>query len=108
MYDENQTFIPDSFLALYQDARKRLTIPREILVDRYDFCESMAGALVERCQGAYATGFIDQDQVLTRCYDGLVEPSSLDAAQARWVVMRLAELLEWNWVSAPPGPDASA
>lgn len=103
MYDDDQTLIPESFSSLFQDSRKRLTIPKAELVERYDFCESMAGALVERCQSAYATGWIDQDQVLTRCHAGLVEPETVDAAQARWIILRLAEMLEWRWESVPPG-----
>lgn len=102
MYDENQTFVPESFIALFQDERKRLTIPKEEMAERYDFSETMAMALVERCQSAYATGYIDQDQVLSRCHSGLLEqPELLEAMEARWVILRLAELLEWTWESAP-------
>ena len=42
MYDDNQTFVPDSFIALYSDARGRLTAPRETIAARHEFCEDMA------------------------------------------------------------------
>ena len=42
MTDDNQIFIPPSFLELYTDRRRRLTVTLDALRLRYDLCEDMA------------------------------------------------------------------
>ncbi len=107
MYDENQTFIPDSFLALCQDARGRLTLPRAEVAAAYELCEDMANMLVDHCQTIHFRDGVDEDQILNRCHQGLrAPPSQFNAAQAWWVIRRCAELLSWEWVSMPESPRA--
>ena len=49
---------------------------------------------------------VDEQEVLQRCERGLCSPDGVvSAAEAQWVVTRLAELLAWL---APPGADPSA
>ena len=38
-YDENQTFVPESFIALFRDSRQRLTAPRTEIAERHEFCD---------------------------------------------------------------------
>lgn len=98
MYDENQTFVPDSFVALYQDARGRLVISKPELASLYEFSEDMAQLLVDQCQLIHHRDGVDEAQILSRCLDGLVlAPTSLPAPQAQWIVRRCAELLQWHW-----------
>jgi len=102
MYDDNQTFVPDSFIELYQDARGRLTIGKPELAALYEFSEDMAQLLVDQCQLIHHRDGVDEDQILTRCFAGLVaEPTSLAPPQAQWIVRRSAELLQWHWESRP-------
>ena len=49
-YDENQTFVAESFIALYRDARERLTAPRATIAARHELCEDLANLLIEQCR----------------------------------------------------------
>ena len=96
VYDDNQTFVPDSFIALYQDARGRLTAPRETIAARHDLCEDMANLLTEHCSTIHFRDGVDEGQVLERVHRGLREPpTTVEAPEAGWVVRRTAELLGW-------------
>ena len=95
-FDENQTHVPESFIALYRDARNRLTVPREALAARYELCEDLANLLTEHCSTVHFRDGVDEEAVLTRCHQGLlVPPASVEPAEAEWVVRRTAELLGW-------------
>ena len=98
MYDENQTFVPESFSALYLDGRQRLTIAKAELAQRSEFCEDLANLLTEHCSSVHFRDGVDTQQVLERTLRGLcgVE-SSVSADEARWVARRVAELLSWEW-----------
>lgn len=103
-YDENQAQVPDSFIALYQDARQRLTAPRETIAARYEFCEDLANLLTDHCSTVHFRDGVDEATVLTRCHAGLlVEPTTVGASEAGWVVRRTAELLGWP-VDLPLAP----
>ncbi len=96
MQDENQIVVPPSFIALFVDARKRLTATREHLAARYDLCEDMATMLVEHCRTIHFRDGVDEGEVLRRCLLGLHAASeTVDAKEAVWVVRRVAELLQW-------------
>jgi hypothetical protein len=96
MDHDHQIFIPDSFIALHATPGGRPTLPRNELIACYELCEDMANALVEHCQAIHFRDGVDETEVLRRCLQGLlVEPAVLTPAQARWVVMRTAELLGW-------------
>ena len=104
VYDDNQTFVPDSFIALYRDARNRLTVPRETIAARYELCEDMAALLTDHCSTVHFRDGVDEAQVLQRVHRGLLAPpTTLAAFEAEWVVRRTAELLGW-----PVGDDALA
>jgi hypothetical protein len=95
--DEDQTPIPESFIALYLPrGRTRPTAPRQQIGARYDLCEDMAQMLTEH---AYTTLFalsITEQLVLERVHQGLLAGDTVvDAAEARWITRRLAELLQW-------------
>jgi hypothetical protein len=109
MYDHNQTLIPDSFLALHS-AHGRALLPRDQLEARYELCEDLA----LHTAAFLATHEQDpdgSDDALRRCLDGLrVEPSAVSAAEAAWVIRRVAELQDWAapaWL-ADASPAASS
>jgi hypothetical protein len=98
--DDNQTFVPESFIALYRDARRRLTATREAIAARHDFCEDLATLMTEHAHTIHFRDGVDAAEVLRRCHRGLLaEPSTVEPAEAEWVLRRAAELLGW-----PVGP----
>lgn len=108
MTDDNQFIVPDSFMALYlAGGRTRPTAPRREIDARYETCEDLATALSEHARTLHASQGVAEDEVLARIRRGLLEPAAgLTAAEAEWVVRRLAELLEWQ--AAYPGAGAPA
>lgn len=104
-YDENQTQVPDSFIALYRDARNRLTASRETIGQRYELCEDLANLLTDHCSTVHFRDGVDEATVLERCHQGLITPpASIEASEAEWVVRRTAELLGWPVdLLNPPG-----
>lgn len=100
---ESQVLVPESFIALHVARSGRLTVPRHELLERYELCEDMAGALVEQCRTIHFRDGVDEAEVLRRCLAGLLaEPAVLTPAQALWVVQRTAELLDWPIPEAAP------
>lgn len=99
MEDENQIVVPPAFLALFQDRRGRLQEPPALVRERYELCEDMASSLVERALQVIH-GAPSEAGVLQAFHAALNQPATgLHADEARWVVLRLAELL--NWPSPP-------
>ena len=95
-YDENQVRVPESFIALYRDARDRLTAPRETIAARYELCEDLANLLTDHCSSVHFRDGLDEATVLSRCHAGLlVSPTTVEPPEAEWVVRRTAELLGW-------------
>ena len=102
MSDEYQIPIPPSFEAVHRDTRGRLTLPRDDFRARYELCEDMAQMLVEPCQARLHELGLSEDVILERTEAGLAaEGGGFDAAEAAWVVTRLAELLDWPWQGRP-------
>ena len=98
MHEDDQIQLPASFIDLYLDGRRRLTVSSEFLRDRYEVCEDLANHLVSHCQSIHVEVGVDEQDVLQRCYRGLcVSESGIEALEARWTVTRLAELLGWRW-----------
>lgn len=96
MNDENQLFVPSSFQDLHRDSRGRWLCPMHEVANRYELCEDLAQHLVEHCRGVHIEIGADAFDVLERCLRGLQESASgVSASEARWVVTRLAELLNW-------------
>lgn len=97
MHDDNQILIPDSFVALCTDARGRLRTPVQQLRERYELCEDLACHLVAQAQQLLHGAVPSEAQVLLRIYQGLSTPGSgCNASEARWITLRLAELLQWE------------
>jgi hypothetical protein len=94
-YDHNQTLVPESFLALHSRHGRALR-PRAEIEARYELCEDVA---------LHAAAFIaarpqegdDSGDALRRCHDGLcADPQAFAAAEAAWIVRRVAELQGWT------------
>jgi hypothetical protein len=96
MSDDYQIEIPDSFIALYTDTRRRLLVPLRELRQRYELCEDLAQQLVEHAQTIHVSHGIAEDEVLARMHAGLLSPpAQVREDEAVWVVRRLDELLQW-------------
>jgi len=98
MYDHNQLEIPDSFMALFlKDGRLKPTSTREIITARYEFCEDLANHLYEYARAQHFDLGITEQDVLERCHRGLLAgSSSVNEAEAAWIIGRLAELEGWQ------------
>jgi hypothetical protein len=102
MSDDDQIPIPPSFHAVHADARGRLQLPLAEFRARYELCEDLAQALVERAQAIRFDLGVTEADVLERIEQGLQPPAAgLDEAEAAWVITRLAELLDWPWAGRP-------
>jgi hypothetical protein len=105
MSEDSQIVVPPSFIALFvPPGRIKPTESREHIVQRYELCEDLAQMLTEQARAKlFELGVAERD-VLERIARGLQGDGSEDtivsAAEAGWVVRRLAELLDW-----PPLPD---
>jgi len=98
MSSDNQIEIPQSFISLHvRPGRTRPSATHEVILERYEQCEDMAVTLVEHAQvQAVAAGLAEQD-ILLRCHQGLLaDTTSFSVAESGWIVVRLAELLEWK------------
>jgi hypothetical protein len=104
-HDDDQTLVPESFIALFRDARQRLVAPRREIAARHEFCDDMASLLVDHCRTVHFCDGVDEDEILVRCHRGLVNPpTNMPRDQAWWTIRRTAELLGWQWLSEePPG-----
>lgn len=101
MNQDSQILVPESFIALFRDARNRLTATREHLAARYELCEDLATLLTDHCRNVHWRDGVDEGEVLRRCLQGLmVKPASVEPNEAEWVVRRTAELLQWPWHGA--------
>ena len=98
MSDENQIEIPQSFTALFADrSGTRLRTPISEVRQRYEACEDLATHLTETARILAHVEVPSEDEVLHRIHAGLrSDGSGVPPAEARWVVLRLAELLGWQ------------
>lgn len=101
MSDDNQIEVPPSFIALFvEPGRIKPNAPRAEIQQRYEFCEDLASMLTETAQSRLWELGITEGDVLERIHQGLLAgPVGVNAAEARWVTRRLAELLGWE---SPP------
>ena len=104
MSDDNQIIVPPSFVALFvPPGRIKPTAGREQIAARYELCEDLAQMLTEQATMKQWELGVTEADVLQRMQRGLLaEAGIVDAAEARWVVRRLAELVGWD----DPGPEA--
>jgi hypothetical protein len=103
MSDGNQIIIPPSFIALFiEPGRTKPSATREHIYARYDLCEDLANLLTEQATNKLWELGITEADVLERIHQGLggVE-IGLTAAEAQWVIFRLAEILGWQEMIPP-------
>jgi hypothetical protein len=110
MSEDSQLVLPRSFIELFIPAgRTKPTAPRDEIAARYEFCEDLASMLTEHARLKLWELGITEEEVLQRMHRGLVVPDApVNPAEARWVVCRLAELLEWRAPEFPDPPSADA
>ena len=98
MSDDYQIDIPPSFFALYTERQQqRLREPIALVRQRYEACEDLASHLVEHARVLAHVEVPSEDEVLQRIHAGLRSADSgVSLPEARWVVLRLAELLDWR------------
>lgn len=102
MNDDDQTVVPRSFIDLFvPPGRVKPTESRAVIAARHELCEDMAQMLTEVALARRFDLGVTEDDVLGRIGAGLREGTVVSAAEAGWVVERLAELLNW------PRPGAS-
>lgn len=101
MSDDSQIEIPASFIAVYMPpGQRRPSLPRHALSQRHEFCDDLANMLTDTASTKLWELGVTQEDVLERIHLGLlVEGAPVSAAEAQWVIRRLAELLGWH---APP------
>ena len=95
---DNQIEIPQSFMSMYVlPGQSKPNATQEVVLARYEQCEDMACMLTEHAQTlAFKENFTEQE-VLARCLQGLLaDASDFTDSEAEWVILRLAELLEWT------------
>ncbi len=107
MSEGNQLFIPATFLALYMaPGAHKPSAAQAHIAAHYELCEDLAQMLTGTATELQLRSDADSAQVLQRCLDGLCGPEAvIDEGQARWVVCRLAELMQWPapaWQTAGP------
>ena len=108
MEDDNQIFVPPSFMAVYSDARGRLQASAHDVRERYSLCEDLANHLVEHAQILYHVQAPSEAEILRRIHAGLSTPESAMApGEATWIVSRLAELLAWQCPELQEAPPES-
>ena len=97
MYEENQSFVPESFVALYvKPGQYKTSLPKAEVMQRYELCEDLANMLQDPISSQQFQLGITEDDALKTCWQGLlVQPDLVQPAEAFWVVCRLAELLSW-------------
>jgi hypothetical protein len=106
MTDDFQIHIPPSFMALYVPPGKiKPTLGQRDMAARYELCDDMAQLLTEQAANQQFQLGITEALALDRCLQGLLaSPEVMNETEARWVVCRLAELLNWplpEWATAP-------
>lgn len=109
--DDNQIHVPPSFMAVYTDARGRLSEKPPQVRARYELCEDLAGHLVEQAQTLYHVQAPSEAEILRRIHAGLCSAESgVSVPEATWIVTRLAELLVWQCpeLVAPAPTEAEA
>ncbi len=97
MSDGNQINIPPTFIALFvEPGRSKPSATREHIYERYDLCEDLANLLTEQATNKLWELGITEADVLERIHQGLADDEiGLTAAEAQWVILRLAEILGW-------------
>ena len=107
MSEGNQLFIPPTFLALYlMPGAHKPSASQAHIAARYELCEDLAQMLTSTAAELQLRSDANSAQVLQHCLDGLCGPDAvMEEDHARWVVCRLAELMQWpapRWQTTGP------
>jgi hypothetical protein len=108
MSDASQIHIPPSFVALFVPPGKtRPSASHAEVAARYELCEDLAQTLVPTATHLQLMRDLHASAVLAQCLQALKSPGAVvESAEARWVVCRLAELLDWELPTSYPEDDA--
>jgi len=104
MNEHSQILVPEAFADIYRSrpGSARLLLPLAEVAARHELCEDLAQAMTEPARTMLFGAHLAEDEVLRRCLAGLrAEGAGLAAAEAVWVVRRLAELLDWEQPELP-------
>jgi hypothetical protein len=100
MHETQQIFIPSSFTELFKDPLRphaKLSEPFSHISTRYDLCEDLAQMVCQTALNMLGSLNITEHDVIERILKGLsTRESMVNAAEARWVVERMSELLGWE------------
>ena len=98
MTEEFQIHIPDSFMTLYvPPGRIKPMLGQRDLATRYELCEDLALTLAPTASQMQLARDLHTSAVLAQCLQAITgEDAVLDLPEARWVMCRLAELLDWD------------
>ena len=113
MSQDNQIYIPESFMALFMTpGRYKPNAAHAEICARYELCEDMANMLTDTAQTMQFNLGVTEQDVLGQCLRGLqAEGSVVSLPESVWVVHRLAELLNWPGLepeTVPETPPASS
>lgn len=95
--DENQTFVPESFVDLYlTEGRAKLSEPRSVIEGRYALCEDMASLLCSTANSLKDRTGCTESEVVKKIRIGLLDDASgFSDTESLWICFRLAELSGW-------------
>ena len=98
MTDASQIEIPPTFVAVFVEPGKlRPSASYAVIAARYELCEDLAQTLVPTATQLQCMHDLHAATVLAQCLEALAGPGAVvERAEARWVVCRLAELLDWE------------
>jgi hypothetical protein len=97
MDEDNQSFVPESFVALFvKPGHYKPSLLRTEILKRYELCEDLANMLQDTISTQQFQLGITENDALKTCWQGLLaQPELVLPEEAFWVVCRLAELLSW-------------
>jgi len=94
----NQVEIPPSFIELYRVAANgKFSETRQYVAERYEMCEDMAQMLTLTAREMQYSLGVTENDVLIKTWEGLtVNDAIFETHEAKWIIRRLAELLDWR------------
>ena len=97
MDEDNQSFVPESFVALFvKPGHDKPSLLRTEILKRYELCEDLANMLQDTISTQQFQLGITENDALKTCWQGLLaQPELVQPEEAFLVVCRLAELLSW-------------
>jgi hypothetical protein len=100
-HGKSQIVIPESFIALFVPPGKiKASEPYELIAQRHELCEDMAQMLTEQAGQLQWQLGVHESDLLARMHAGISSgEAGVSAAEAIWIVKRMAELLDWPWPS---------